>query len=260
MDAMTSKTHEALVAGQFGSRAGAYLTSAVHAQGADLQALAALVRGQSQARVLDLGCGGGHVSFNVAAHVREVVAYDLSPDMLQVVGRAARERGLENVTTTQGMAEALPFEDASFDYVLSRYSAHHWRDFEAGLREAARVLKPGGTAGFVDAVSPGPALLDTYFQAIEVLRDPSHVRDYARAEWERALTGAGLIPGATTAYRVRLDFAVWIERMQTPKVQADAIRALLAAASRSVTRHFEVGPDGSFTIDVAFFQAAKSAN
>ncbi|HKU96872.1 MAG TPA: class I SAM-dependent methyltransferase [Vineibacter sp.] len=254
-----TKTHEALVEGQFGSRAAAYLTSAVHAQGADLEALAGLVDGRTQARVLDLGCGGGHVSFNVASRVREVVAYDLSQDMLSVVARAARDRGLGNLSTAQGVAEKLPFDDASFDAVLSRYSAHHWRDVDAGLREAARVLKPGGTAGFVDAVSPGPPLLDTYFQAIEVLRDPSHVRDYTRAEWERALAGAGLVVGATASYRVRLDFAVWIERMRTPKVQADAIRALQAAASESVIRHFAIEADGSFTIDVALFHATKPA-
>jgi len=255
----TSRTHEALVEGQFGERAKAYLTSAVHAQGADLEALAGLVQGRSDARVLDLGCGGGHVSFNVAPQVREVIAYDLSQDMLSVVARAARERGLGNLVTTQGVAEKLPFDDDSFDVVVSRYSAHHWRDVEVGLREAARVLKPGGTAGFVDAVSPGPPLLDTYFQAIEVLRDPSHVRDYTRGEWERALAGAGLVVSTTRAFRVRLDFAVWVERMRTPKVQVDAIRALQAVASDSVTRHFAIEADGSFTIDVALFQAIKPA-
>ena len=253
-----ARTHEALVEGQFGSRASAYLTSAVHAQGADLDALASLVQGRSQARVLDLGCGGGHVSFKVAPQVREVVAYDLSQDMLSVVARAARERGLGNVVTTQGVAEKLPFDDDSFDAVLSRYSAHHWRDVEGGLREAARVLKPGGTVGVVDAVSPGPPLLDTYFQAIEVLRDPSHVRDYTRAEWERALAGAGLVVDTTRAYRVRLDFAVWVERMRTPQIQIDAIRALQRAASDSVTRHFAIEADGSFTIDTALFAATKA--
>ncbi len=253
-----ARTHEALVEGQFGSRASAYLTSAVHAQGADLDALASLVQGGSQARVLDLGCGGGHVSFKVAPQVREVVAYDLSQDMLSVVARAARERGLGNVATTQGVAEKLPFDDDSFDAVLSRYSAHHWRDVEGGLREAARVLKPGGIAGFVDAVSPGPPLLDTYFQAIEVLRDPSHVRDYTRAEWERALAAAGLVVDTTSAYRVRLDFAVWVERMRTPQIQIDAIRALQRAASDAVTRHLAIEADGSFTIDTALFAAIKA--
>src|SRR5277367_237140 len=101
-----NKTHEALVGGQFGARAAAYLGSAVHAQGADLAALAALVT-EPTARVLDLGCGAGHVSFNVAPHAGTVVACDLSPEMLKVVAQAAAERGLSNVATQQGVAEAL---------------------------------------------------------------------------------------------------------------------------------------------------------
>jgi SAM-dependent methyltransferase len=182
-----AKSHEALVGRQFGTRAAAYLSSAVHAQGADLESLSALVEDDRRAQVLDLGCGAGHVSFAVAPRAKSVVAYDLSADMLDVVARAAKDRGLSNITTRQGVAEHLPFPDASFDRVLSRYSAHHWRDIEAGLREAARVLKPGAVAGFVDTVSPGAPLLDTYLQGIELLRDLSHVRDYSRAEWEAAL-------------------------------------------------------------------------
>src|SRR5215470_2060033 len=125
-----NRSHEALVGGQFGSRAEVYLNSAVHAQGDDLQVLLSLALNRPLGRVLDLGCGGGHVSFIVAPHVREVVAYDLSPEMLAVVARAAKDRGLHNVTTRQGVAERLPFDDRSFDLVLSRFSAHHWSDFE----------------------------------------------------------------------------------------------------------------------------------
>jgi len=246
-----TRTHEDVVSDQFGSRAAAYLVSPVHAQGVDLEALVELARQHPEARVLDLGCGGGHVTFSVAPFVRAVVAYDLSPEMLAVVARAAQERGLPGVSTQQGAAERLPFADGIFDIVLSRFSAHHWRDFEAGLREAARALKPGGLAAFVDVVAPPSPLLDTYFQAIELLRDCSHVRDYSRAEWEAALTRVGLVPGATSQHRVRLDFASWVERMRTPEVQVKAIRALQTALAGSVARYFETEPDGSFQIDVA---------
>ena len=251
------KSHETLVGGQFGSRAEAYLKSAVHSRGPDLEALVGLAGGRSEARVLDLGCGGGHVTFNVAPHVGEIVAYDLSPEMLDVVARTARERGLGNVTTERGVAERLPFPDGSFDVVLSRFSAHHWRDFEAGLREAARVLRPGGTAGFVDTVAPGASILDTFFQAIELLRDCSHVRDYSRAEWEAAIARAGLLPRSTSQFRLRLDFASWVERMATPRLQVEAIRALQQTVSADVTRYFETEPDGSHCIDVGLFQAFK---
>jgi ubiquinone/menaquinone biosynthesis C-methylase UbiE len=172
---MSEKSHEALVGDQFGSRAEAYLNSAVHAQSPDLDALVALMKPWPKARALDLGCGGGHVTFNVAPLTREIVAYDLAPEMLGLVARAAKERRLDNVTTQQGAVESLPFEDASFDVVLSRFSAHHWRDLDAGLREAARVVKPGGMVALVDTVSSGIPLTDTYFQAIELLRDCSHV-------------------------------------------------------------------------------------
>jgi len=255
---VAGKSHEALVGGQFGSSAEAYLTSAVHARGADLEAIAGLAIGRPDARVLDLGCGGGHVTFNVAPHVREVVAYDLSREMLEVVARTAAERGLSNVTTREGLVEKVPFEAESFDMVLSRFSAHHWRDFDAGLREAARVLKPGGVAGFVDTVAPPSPLLDTYFQTIEMLRDHSHVRDYSRAEWEAALARAGFLPVSATWFRIRLDFASWVGRMKTPKVFVDAIRALQASVSENVTRYFETEADGSFSIDVCFFKATKA--
>lgn len=177
--------------------------------------------------------------------------------MLSVVEHAAAERGLQNITVHRSAAESLPFPNDSFDYVLSRFSAHHWRDFEAGLREAARVLKPGGTAAFVDALSPGVPLLDTWLQAAELLRDLSHVRDYTRAEWEAALVRAGLKPAAITAWRVRLEFTSWTERMRTPQLHADAIRALQNAMSEGVGQYFAFGADGSFDLDCGLFQASR---
>lgn len=250
------QSHEALVDRQFGPRAAAFLNSTIHSGGADLEALVALVNNGPE-RVLDLGCGAGHVSFKVAPLAKEVVAYDLSAKMLEVVAGTAKERGFDNIVTRQGLVESLPFEDHSFDCVLSRYSAHHWQDLEAGLKEAARILKPGGVAGFVDAVSPGVPLLDTHLQAVEVLRDPSHVRNYSPVEWQAAMIRAGFKLQSFAAHHVRIDFASAVERMRTPKVLADAIRALQVAMSASVARHFAIARDGSFTLDVGLFQATK---
>ena len=253
------RTHEVLVEEQFGAQAKAYLDSAVHSQGPDLLALASLVRGSSEARVLDLGCGAGHVAFNIAPHVAQVVAYDLSPKMLEVVRASAIERGLGNVVVQQGAAERLPFQDDSFDFVLSRYSAHHWLDLDAGLREAARVLKRGGAAAFVDTVSPGRPVLDTFIQSLELLRDPSHVRNYSRPEWEAALVRADFVLGGVTPYKIRLEFASWVQRMRSPPVMVSAIRALQEAVSASIKHHFQIGSDGSFDLDVAIFHATKRA-
>ena len=139
--------------------------------------------------------------------------------------------------------------------MFSRYSAHHWHDFQAALREARRVLKPDGRALFMDAISPGPALLDTYLQTVELLRDPSHLRDYSLAEWVQAVTGAGFAPGTIVQRRVRLDFASWIARMRTPEIRAQAIRSLQADMSSDVVTHFAIEADGSFMLDTMSLEA-----
>ncbi|CAJ7419042.1 UbiE/COQ5 family methyltransferase [Burkholderia pseudomallei] len=90
--------HHDRVADAFGTTASAYLTSAVHATGADLDTFAAEIGATPGARVLDLGCGAGHASFAAArGGAHEVIAYDLAPQMLATVEAAARERGLSNV-------------------------------------------------------------------------------------------------------------------------------------------------------------------
>ena len=250
-----AKSQESLVAGQFGPQAAAYVASPVHAQGEDLKQLAAMVAGQAEIRVLDLGCGGGHVAYAVAPHVKEVVAYDLSADMIAAVASEAKRRRLVNVVAEQGAAERLPFADESFDAVFTRFSAHHWRDVPAALKEAKRVVKKDGFAAIVDAVSPGAPVLDTYLQGIELMRDPSHVRDYAVEEWKAMLRAAGFRPDAVTMRRLPLDFPSWIARMRVTPAMADSIRAVQRAMSADVVRHFDIKDDGAFTIDVATIEA-----
>ncbi len=246
---MTDRTSHLLAARQFGPRAAAYVASAVHARGEDLDALKAHVTTQPYGRVLDLGCGGGHVSFTMAPHAGEVVAYDLSDAMLAAVAQEAAARGLANLRTQQGKAEALPFADAMFDFAATRYSTHHWPDVPAALRETHRVLKPGGPLMVMDAVAPDHVLCDTFLQTVEMLRDPSHVRDYSVREWLQMLETAGFAPEAPKRHRIRLDYASWIARMQTPPVLADAIRALMEQMPDTVREHFAIEADGSFMLD-----------
>jgi SAM-dependent methyltransferase len=250
------RDQEALVAGQFGPQAAAYVASTVHAQGEDLQQLADLVvAGKGYKTALDLGCGGGHVAFTVAPHVGQVMACDLSPDMLAAVAAEAGRRGLANIETRVGRADAVPAGDAQFCAVFSRYSAHHWPDLAAGLKEARRVVKPRGIAVFMDVVTPGNPLLDTFLQSIELLRDPSHVRNYSVEEWRAALTGARFEVRQVTQRRLRLEFGSWIARMTPPDSHVAAIRSLQGRMADTVTRHFAIEADGTFTLDTATFEA-----
>jgi len=252
-----ANTLEMLAAEQFGPRAQAYVSSAVHSSGPDLDWIESHLKGRGEAAFVDVGCGGGHVAYRAAAHVRSVAACDPSSEMVRVVEATAAERGIANLSAVRGPAERLPFEDDTFDVAATRFSAHHWGDLDAGLRDVARVLKPNGLFLVADSAAPAKPLLDTHLQAVEVLRDPSHVRNYATAEWVAALGRAGFSIGETRAARVRIEFSLWTERMPTPEVAIAAIRRLQSTAPEEVQRHFSLEPDGSFLLDTVWIAATK---
>jgi ubiquinone/menaquinone biosynthesis C-methylase UbiE len=247
--------HHEQVADAFGSTAAAYLTSQTHATGADLQTLADSIAATPGATVLDMGCGAGHASFAVAPYAKEVVAYDIAPQMLATVDGAARDRGLANIRTQQGAAETLPFADASFDWVISRMSAHHWHDVPLALAEVRRVLKPGGRVLFIDIAGSDHPLLDTHIQAVEVLRDGSHIRDYRADEWIAFFEAAGFTATIRERWRLAIGFDTWVARMRTPELRVAAIRSLWSLAPDEVRQYFDVQDDGSFKLDVLMVEA-----
>jgi ubiquinone/menaquinone biosynthesis C-methylase UbiE len=247
--------HHDQVADAFGSTAAAYLTSPTHATGADLRTLAEAIAATPGARVLDMGCGAGHASFAVAPHAGEVIAYDIAPPMLATVESAATDRGLTNIRTQQGAAETLPFDDHSFDWIISRMSAHHWHDVPLALAEVRRVLKPGGQVLFIDVAGVDHPLLDTHIQAIELLRDGSHIRDYRADEWVTLFAAAGFNASIRERWRIDLEFSSWVARMRTPEPRVVAIRSLWESAPDEVRQYFDVQADGSFKLDVLMVAA-----
>ncbi len=257
-DAQHQRGHHALVDSQFGPRARAYVDSPVHAAGPDLDALGSILQAASPLRALDVGTGGGHVAYLMARHAQHVTATDLSDEMVAVVAGTARERGLGNVDVVKAPVEQLPFDDAWFDFVASRFSAHHWADLDAGLREMRRVARDGAPVIFIDAYSPGRPLLDTHLQSVELLRDMSHVRDYTTAEWSASLAREGFSIRTCQTWRLPLEFSSWISRMRTPEDNVRAIRALQAAAPEETRRHFGIEPDGSFMLDVQMLETRAS--
>jgi ubiquinone/menaquinone biosynthesis C-methylase UbiE len=250
------RSHEIIVEDQFGAQASAYVESAVHAAGDDLDALEAIAGREKPDRAIDLGSGGGHVAYRLARHARQVTAVDLSAAMTDAVQETARRRGLPNIETCTAPAERMPFDAAAFDLLGCRFSAHHWRDFEGGLREARRILKPGATAIFIDVMAPGHAAFDTHLQAVEMLRDPSHVRDYTAAEWAAALDRAGFRVRNFQTRRLRMDYPTWVDRMRTPETHRVALRSLQQSVSAETATYFAIEADGSFTLDTLQIEAS----
>lgn len=96
------------------------------------------LRLRAHERVLDVGGGTGRVAIAAAEACREVVVLDACPAMLRRMPNHPRLRGVH------GRAQAMPFEDASFDAVLCVDALHHIKDAPVALEEMRRVLRPGG--------------------------------------------------------------------------------------------------------------------
>ncbi len=109
--------------------------------------LRAILQPERGERVLEIGPGTGYYSYDVAGWIGSegrLEIFDLQQEFLDHVMRGATERGLANLTPTQGDATQLPFEDGSMDAVLLTAVLGEIPDQGAALREIHRVLKPSG--------------------------------------------------------------------------------------------------------------------
>ena len=249
--------NKTLVQEQFGKTAASYLTSTPHALGKSLERLVALTSPQKNWQSLDVATGSGHVAYAFAPHVRRVWATDITQEMLDLVKAEAQKRGLSNIRTAYAKAEALPFEDQSFDLVTCRIAPHHFDSIPEFLAEVHRVLKPGGLFGLVDnVVLPGD--VGDFVNAFERFRDPSHLRAWTMQEWRDVLAKQGFAVAHEEELDKTMEFKPWAARhdatMQT------FLRAMLAHADSAAKASLDpqgVGDALTFRLREGLFIARK---
>jgi ubiquinone/menaquinone biosynthesis C-methylase UbiE len=242
---------------QFGKTAAHYLTSKPHAKGKSLERLVELTSPKKDWRALDVATGGGHVAYTFAPHVARVWATDITQEMLDMVKAEAAKRSLDNVRTTYAKAEALPFEDESFDLVTCRIAPHHFDSIPEFLAEVRRVLKNAGLFALVDNVVPAGSVGD-YVNAFERLRDPSHLRAWTMDEWRHALNVAGLQTTHDEQIYKTMEFKSWAARYDAT-MQA-LLRAMLTEVTPEVEATLEpqgVGADLTFRLCEGLFIAKR---
>ena len=220
--------NKSLVQEQFGKTAASYLTSTPHALGKSLERLVALTSPQKSWHGLDVATGGGHVAYAFAPQVARMWATDITQEMLDLVRAEAQKRGLSNIRVAYAKAEALPFEDESFDLVTCRIAPHHFDSIPEFLAEVRRVLRPQSLFALVDNVVPKGSVGD-YINAFERFRDPSHLRAWTMDEWRAALMKHGLAITHEEQLYKKMEFKSWASRHD------DTMQALLRAMLAQVT-------------------------
>ena len=217
-------------------------------------------------RVLDIGCGTGNTAMAAARRRAEVTAVDPVPKLLQV----ARERAaIDNfdIQWQEGAAEALPFEDASFDLALSTFGMIFSTDPAKAVAEAARVLAPGGRLVLTSWTEGG--LNDRLFEATEAVLPNMAMIPVARA-WGRVHEARALLGVCFTDVRVverslfvrAVDTGRWLAGMKmflAPVVLA--YESLSAADASSLDERllalgdaFPKAPNGTFFARVPYLE------
>jgi ubiquinone/menaquinone biosynthesis C-methylase UbiE len=160
-------------------------------------ALRELVSVSAQDLLLDVCCGPGVLTLDLAPYVHQATGIDLTAAMLAQARTAQAEKGLGNVQWLQGDACQLPFEDHSFSLVLCSAAFHHLERPGNALQEMVRVCRSQGRI-LVRDVTPAPQNVAAY-DRIEKMRDPSHV--HALTTDELLSLGVGLRVGEPTVRR-----------------------------------------------------------
>ena len=187
-------------------RAQAYRESPTHREGPDLDLVVEWCEPAEGVKALDVATGGGHVARRLREDGAQVVTLDPSPGMQADV---------------LGSAEHLPFDDGSFDVVVSRIAPHHFADIRVAVAEMARVS------------NRLVVIEDTLFSSerqeeAEKLRDPTHVRNYSEDEWAEFLTEAGLEVEQAECFEKIHPLDAWLARTGCEGAEAERVKELLA--------------------------------
>jgi ubiquinone/menaquinone biosynthesis C-methylase UbiE len=176
--------------------------------------------------VLDVACGPGLLACAFARVAKHATGIDMTPAMLEQARKTQQDQRLKNVSWEQGDVYALPFPDAHFSIVSSRFVFHHLQDPLAALKEMKRVCMPGGRVVVAD-MAPDPAKAAA-LNAAELLRDPSHVRGLPLNELGGLFDQAGLDTPQISHYRMEGELEDLLSRSFPNAGDADRLRRIYA--------------------------------
>jgi len=195
--------------------------------------------------ILDVACGPGVVTAALAGRAKAVTAFDATPAMLEKARKRCAAAGFVNVRFEQGDAEAMPFDEGAFDAVVTRLAMHHFADPQRVIAEMFRVLRPGGTLVIADVIVSEDAAEARLQNAIEIIRDPSHIRMLPGSELNSLVRECGLAIASETTWDKSREFEEWMGIANDPQrvVPLRTIVRVLAEDGRSAGMGLSLADD-----------------
>jgi SAM-dependent methyltransferase len=223
-----NSAHRDVILDQFTRQASPFANAPAIRNQEALRRIVAMAEAGGDDTALDVACGPGLLVCAFAKVVRHAMGIDVTPAMLEQARLEQKRTGLENVTWQLCNIPPLPFADQTFSIVTSRFALHHLLDPLAVLKEMRRVCLPGGRIVIADS-APSPEKADA-FNAMERLRDPSHVRAMPVEQLRGLFRDAGLAEPRQEFYRLEGDLEDLLQRSFPNAGDADRIRKIFEAS------------------------------
>lgn len=222
----------------FSKNAEKYVASHTHAKGKDLPLMVEWAEPKNDWITLDIATGGGHVAKTFSPHVSQVIASDLTKEMLKNTATHLEE--YNNISYEVADAENLPYSDHSFDLVTCRIAPHHFPDPKRFICEVSRVLKDNGKFIMIDNVAPEETELADFMNTLEHMRDPSHVRCLPVSEWQKVCKKYHLHVLKSRTRKKTFDFQDWVNRTVDDETTKEKVSSFLRNAGSNRKNYFQV--------------------
>jgi SAM-dependent methyltransferase len=219
-------SHNSRILDQFTRQASSFASAAPIRNEEMLNLIVQAAGAGAEDTVLDVACGPGLLVCAFARVARHATGIDLTPAMLEQARKLQQERGLKNVSWRQGDVTSLPWPDAHFSIISSRFVFHHLQEPLVVLKEMKRVCRPGGRVVVAD-MAPAPEKAAA-LNAAERLRDPSHVRALPEEELVLMFAEAGLDRPRVSYTRLESELEELLARSFPNEGDADRLRRIFA--------------------------------